>query len=266
MKTESIFRLNQLGLVRMLVAVALLNFFVSLSRGIFTIPVTTGVPGAPSALLLQTWAWLGAAGSILFLLGSFERLSALVCLVCLNVSLLSIPVIAELHYPFLSLLLGIYAIFGSRAWGDWRPTGPRDEVVERELWYRPLFFSVFLGFTFMGAHKLFYPLWWNGDAIRLLCPRGPLGAAWPAVCGWLPNQWLGFAVMFIEVGSFPLALHPRTRPWIWVLNVILQLGILQFMFLRQISYVTLVMLLFLLDLRWFQQSARPKSSVTLSSK
>jgi hypothetical protein len=78
-----------------------------------------------------------------------------------------------------------------------------------------------------------------------------------AVCDWLPRRLLGYFVLFAEASALPLALKAQTRPLAWVLSVALQLSISQFIFLRRITYVTLVMLFFLFDRRWLSRWRRP---------
>lgn len=256
--SQAKWRLNQYGAVRILSALALLYFFISLEFGAYTVAVFDQEIWTP---LLRLMGGVGIFGALLFLLGIFSRFGAVLGLICLNVTLLVIPPIAELHYPYLSLILCVYAIFSTQPWTSWKSLGLQDDLREQKIWYLPLFYSVFLGFTLLGINKFFLPVWWTGDVVRLLCPSGPIGIHAAQLCDWLPRKALSYYVLFAEAASLPLALHPRTRPLAWALNVFLHIGIWQFMYARRISYVTLVLLLFLFDQRWLKHSVWPKSSI-----
>ncbi|MGZ3650600.1 MAG: hypothetical protein ACXVB9_12990 [Bdellovibrionota bacterium] len=200
---------------------------------------------------------LGILFSILFAAGVFQAASALGTLLILLYELLYFPLIKEVSYPYLSVMLFIYFLFTKKSAYI---TFAKAELQGVRQWRLPLMICVYLGFTIAGISKLFYPGWLTGAPLEWLCLNDRFSIE-PASCGLLSWRVLSWFTLFAEVTSLPLALVPGCRPLTWTLNSLLHLGLLLVFNLYPISLTILLLQLFLFDPEWlsnwpFTRSAR----------
>ncbi len=193
--------------------------------------------------------------SLLFLLGFQRNLVAIflwygwVCLFDRN-NLINNPGI-----PFLGWLLLVCAVVPK---GE--PLTITKQVYQEERWQLPsiLFYGAWiimaLSYTLSGLDKLGSPSWYDGTAVIHLL-ENPLARDW-----WLRTFLLGmpevvlhimtWGILVMEIIFLPLALLPKTRPWIWLGMILMHFGILLIVDFADLTLGMLMIHWFTFDDRW----------------
>lgn len=158
--------------------------------------------------------------------------------------------------PYIGLLLTLCAIVPT---GEPLSFGKRCADWQIPVWIpRCAWFLLAAGYTFSGVTKLHSPSWIDGSAMRFLL-ENPLARpgfvrdhmlALPA--GMLSVlTWLTLAA---ELLFLPLAYCRKTRPWIWLVLVLLHLGIISAVDFADLSFGMLMIHVFTFDPHWIKRT------------
>jgi len=201
----------------------------------------------------------GAAASVLFALGAWDRVAAVVvwwvwaCLFTRN------PLIANPGLPFVGWLLLLHACVPSGAYGTWAMRGAVDPG---SRWRLPdaLFAAAWIvmavAYGYSGWTKLDSVSWLDGSALARVL-ENPL--ARPTLLRELalslPPWMLGLATwgaLALEIGFAPLALVPRLRPWLWLAMLAMHLGLLTLLDFADLTLGMVMLQLFTFDPAWIR--------------
>lgn len=198
----------------------------------------------------------GIVCSVLFCLGWFDRLLAVVlwylwaCLYGRN------PLIGNPSLPFIGWLLLAYALLpGLRQ----RSTDPASEA-DTASWSMPgdLFAAAWIvmavAYSYSGIAKMGSPSWVDGTALRHVL-HNPLARdtqmrtmllALPSWC----LRWATWGALLLEASFAPLSLFRRMRPILWVSMVCMHLGLLALINFSDLTVAMLLLHFFTLDPAW----------------
>lgn len=137
---------------------------------------------------------------------------------------------------------------------------PKARALPEPSWFVPAsvyataWWLLMAGYTYSGVVKLGSPSWLDGSAFShvLQNPLARTGWARDLVLA-LPDgvlQTLTWGALGIELLALPLAFSKRTRPWIWLATLGLQLGILMVVNFTDLTLGMLLIHLFTLDPDW----------------
>jgi predicted DCC family thiol-disulfide oxidoreductase YuxK len=200
---------------------------------------------------------LAAVASLFFVLGLYDRTTAVVMwytLACLSGRN---PLIANPSLPFVGWLLLAHAFVPASPYGSWSARGRTDP---RGGWFMPpqVFAAAWIvmsvGYSYSGYTKLVSPSWLNGNAIvRVL--NNPL--ARPTFIRDLVLAGPGFAfrlatwsALALELTYVLLALSRRARPWIWAAMLAFHLSLMVLIDFADLSFGMVILHLFTFDPRW----------------
>jgi len=208
-------------------------------------------------LAVTTLLGLGAAASVAFALGAWDRVAAVVvwwvwaCLFTRN------PLIANPGLPFVGWLLLLHACLPSGAYGSWAMRGAVDPG---SRWRLPdaLFAAAWIvmavAYGYSGWTKLDSVSWLDGSALARVL-ENPL--ARPTMLRELllalPSWMLGLATwgaLALELGFTPLALVPRLRPWLWLAMLAMHVGLLAMLDFADLTLGMVMLQLLTFDPAW----------------
>lgn len=154
--------------------------------------------------------------------------------------------------PYIGLLLALSAIVPG---GEPLSIGKIREDWKMPVWIpRCAWFLLAAGYTFSGYTKLHSPSWTDGSAMRFLLenPLARPGFIRDFMLA-LPDGFLASATWFTlaaELLYLPLACFRKTRPWIWLVMVLLHIGIIFVVDFADLSLGMLMIHAFTFDHRW----------------
>ena len=197
---------------------------------------------------------LGACLSVLFAIGLWDRVAAVMlwylgtCLVDRN------PLIMNPALPYLGWLLLAHALLPRTAYGSFS----RDHDDGR--WRMPSdlytvgWILMAVGYTYSGLNKLGSPSWLDGSALAriLASPLARPGLLRDALIH-MPAGFLRFAswgALALEIGFAPLSLVRRARPWIWSGMCAVHLALFGLVAFPDLTAGMLMLHLFTLDPSW----------------
>jgi predicted DCC family thiol-disulfide oxidoreductase YuxK len=160
--------------------------------------------------------------------------------------------IANPSIPYVGLLLALCVIvpagepwsFGKRR-GDW----------QMPVWIpRCAWLLLAAGYTFSGHTKLHSPSWLDGSAMQYLLENPLARPGWMRdVMLLLPDgvlKGLTWFTLGAELLFLPLACLRKTRPWIWLILLLMHLGIIAVVDFADLSFGMLMIHAFTFDHRW----------------
>ena len=200
---------------------------------------------------------LGAALSVLFVLGAYERIAGvgiwyiLACLFTRN------PLILNPGLPFVGWLLLAHAFVPPRPFGSWNA---RNRIEQACGWRMPDSIHIAgwvvmsVGYTYSGLTKLASPSWLNGTALLEIL-NNPL--ARPTV---LREILLGlpegvmmlatWAALGLEIGFAFMALIAVLRPWLWLVMFGMHFSLIVLLDFSDLSLGMVMMHLFTFNPAW----------------
>jgi len=210
-----------------------------------------------SPIFATVFVMTGAVLCIPFILGRWDRSSALMlwyvwaCLFGRN------PLISNPGLPYVGLLLMVHAMLppGSRGISA-GPKGP-DHL---STWRMPRgFFTVVwilmaVGYSYSGLIKLGSPSWLDGTALTHVLNNPLARGGWPGDLLLAGPEWflksltwgaLGFEILFA-----PLALWGRARPYLWAGMLTMHLGLIVLIDFADLSLGMVMLHLFTFDPKW----------------
>ena len=218
------------------------------THGLFPNPLDAGLPDA----VVTGFVWLLSLLSLLFAAGIWRRTASLLlwfgwaCLFHRN------NLIANPSIPYVGLLLLFCAIIPP---GEPWSRGKTDQPWYMPVWvFRSAWILMAAGYTFSGYTKLHSPSWTDGSALRFLLEN-------PLARPGLPRDWmLALRPVFLAIGTWivlgaellfaPLAMWKKSRPWIWLLMVVLHIGIVLMVDFADLSLGMLMIHFFTFDPAW----------------
>lgn len=144
---------------------------------------------------------------------------------------------------------------GAKRAGPW--SMPREIMVVAWL-------ALAAGYTFSGYTKLVSPNWFNGNAMHLMLDN-PL-ARGGGVIAMIPKWVFALATwgtIALELAALPMAVHPRTRKWVWLALTTMHLGVLATIGFADLTFGMLVTHLFVANPKWLPyRHARQSNSAS----
>jgi predicted DCC family thiol-disulfide oxidoreductase YuxK len=200
----------------------------SVSPLLYVFPNVLAAWDAP--LFVMTLLVIAAGCSLLFALGYYDRLIAVVlwyiwaCVFGRN------PLISNPGLPYVGWLLLAHACLPAAPFGSWaarKRTDPAGEWRMSPAIYTAAWILLAVGYTYSGLGKLTSPSWVDGTAL-LRVMENPLARPGPIRDALLslPDSTLRLATwgaLLLEISFAPLALFSRIRPWIWTLMLLMHL-------------------------------------------
>lgn len=240
-------------------------------RGVFADPsINPTFPLFPNPLYVwdspaEVLIFLGvsAAASVLFTVGSLRRPAALVLWFSWTALFHRNNLISNPALPYVGLVLLLTLLIppteklrlGRRApeAAPWRfPASV----------YGTAWWLLMAGYTYSGLVKLGSPSWLDGTALLHLLENPLARPGWLRdVIGSLPDGLLRLATwgaLGLEIVALPMALWKKTRPWIWLTTLALQLGILVVVNFADLTLGMVMVHLFTFDPEWLP--ARPSKA------
>jgi len=218
------------------------------TAGLFPNPLNLDLSPAALTVILASFAVL----SLCFAAGFLRPLVAIILWFAWTALFHRNNLILNPSVPYIGLLLVLCSIvpggdplsFG-KICGDW----------EMPAWIpRCASFLLAAGYTFSGYTKLHSPSWTDGSAMRFLLenPLARPGFIRDSMLA-LPDGFLTSATwltLAAELLYLPLACFRKTRPWIWLVMVILHLAIIAVVDFADLSFGMLMIHAFTFDHRW----------------
>lgn len=205
----------------------------------------TAIPFNFYKKIIEATTFLGFIFSLFFVFGFLIRISALILWLGLLVTINVSPLIAQIHYSYLSIILIIFILFNEQKIiclnidyfknrmidGSWR-------LLFGKLFYLTLFIS--------GCSKLFLSEWRSGIIVKYICKQIYFTSYVDAYCG-LPEyifNFLTYTVLFIELASV-LFFIKKFRFIVWSLSMFLQIGLFFFARVWNMSSAFILIQLFI---------------------
>lgn len=210
-------------------------------------------PGAVLAVLI-----IATTCSITFALGLCRRTSAFILWFLISALFHRNNLTSNPSLPYLGLILILTTLI---------PPGEKFSLSKQdEQWKMPPFiipvagFLLALGYTFSGWTKLSSPSWIDGSAITRVLenPLSRPGFARDFLLS-LPDSFLSIATwgaLAAELLYLPLALHRKSRPWIWLALVAMHLSLILLIDFADLSFGMLMIHLFTFDPKWLPAKGR----------
>jgi predicted DCC family thiol-disulfide oxidoreductase YuxK len=207
---------------------------------------------------------VGAVLSLLFAVGCWDRVSAVLLWyvwACLHGRM---PLITNPSLPYVGWLLLAHAFLPPAPYGSWSARGRADPG---NGWQMPpgiflvAWILMALGYTYSGYTKLISPSWLNGTAMARVLenPLARPSFVRDALLG-LPESVLRLATwgaLLAELSFAPLALVPRLRPWNWGLMVLMHLTLIVLIDFADLSLGMIILHLFTFDPAWIRPRPAP---------
>jgi len=207
---------------------------------------------SPNAVFLTLLT--AVIASITFTIGYARRTSALILWFITTALFHRNNLTSNPSLPYLGLILMLSILI---------PPGEKFSVIKKnDDWFMPPWiipvasFLLALGYSFSGWTKLFSPSWVDGSAISFVLqnPLSRPGFFRDLMLG-LPDGFLSFltwGALLAELLYLPLALHRKTRPWIWLALVGMHLGLILLIDFADLSLGMLMIHLFTFDPKWLK--------------
>lgn len=202
---------------------------------------------------------IAAGFSVLFAIGYYDRLAAVVlwyiwaCLFGRN------PLISNPGLPYVGWLLLAHACLPTAPYGSWAArnrSDPADAWQMTPSIYAAAWILMAVGYTYSGLWKLTSPSWLDGTAlIRVM--ENPLARLSPIrdLLLSLP-EWLlhlqTWGALALEISFAPLALFARVRPWIWLLMLMMHFALMAVVDFADLSLGMAMLHLFTFDPAWIR--------------
>lgn len=272
---------GQYGVYRFLLGLYLLQHFVGLLPWGAELFSSSGVlpVGSVSPLMRLFpnifWLWdsplfvallliVGAALSLLFLIGKFDRIIAVLiwylwaCLYGRN------PMIGNPSLPFVGWLLLAHTLTPARSAYNFSPSNEENAggwQLPADL-YLSAWILMALAYSYSGYIKLLSPSWIDGSALsRVLANPLARATVLRTFLLALPSWFLKTATwsaLGLELSFAPLALFRRLRPLIWVAMIGLHVGLMFLVNFADLTIGMLILHLFTFDPAWVP-SPEPKN-------
>lgn len=211
-------------------------------------------PGAVTALLV-----LGAASAVLFAIGWFDRVAAIVMWYILACLFGRNPLIANPSLPFVGWALLMHACLPGRPYGSVGALGRSDPGGGWR--FPPAIFGaawivMSIAYSYSGYTKLVSPSWMDGSALARVL-ENPLARpsvvrdallAMPAVV----LKGATWGALGLELLFAPLAIFRPLRRWLWLAMVCMHIGLLTLIDFADLSAAMLVFHLFVFDPAWLR--------------
>lgn len=210
-----------------------------------------------SPLAVNLLLSLGAAASLSFAVGFYDRAAGLIlwyiwaCLLGRN------PLIANPSIPYVGWIFLTHAFMPSDPYGS---LGARNRVDPGNNWkipqeiYAAAWIIMAVSYTYSGYTKLISPSWIDGTAF-LMVLQNPL--ARPGLVRELLLslpvfilQLATWSALLAELAFLPLALFKKLRPWIWLTLVGMHVGLLTIVSFADLSLGMLMMHFLTFDPEW----------------
>lgn len=202
-------------------------------------------------LLLFYLKFIAIVGLIL---PRFTRISAIV-LLCIQLVFLNVSAISSPEIKYLNYLLLCISMINTHKMYFWRNTKNHYWTYNRRIFY-VFGFVTLLAYSVSGYYKLLTPNWRSGEYIPYLFTEHhllrPLFDFIPFVKIKNLLSLVGYFVVLIETTAIFFAFNIYTRFVIFILLTFMQLGILIFLDLGQISIGMLIGHIFLFDVHWLR--------------
>ena len=160
--------------------------------------------------------------------------------------------IANPSLAYIGLLLALCALVPS---GEEWSFSKKNPDWAMPIWvFRTAWILLAAGYTFSGIMKLSSPSWVDGSAMAYLMenPLARPGILREAMMG-LPREVLSLLTWFTlgaELLYLPLACWKKSRPWIWLVMVVLHIGIIFVVDFADLSLGMLMAHAFTFDRKW----------------
>lgn len=194
----------------------------------------------------------GMLFSVFLIFGFLIRISCLILWICLLISFNANQLIAQLYYSYIAITLACFVLFNEQKLfclnvnffknkmteGPWR-------LVFGKLFYMTVFVS--------GCSKVFVNEWRSGTILKHLCDQFFL-KDYTNYCN-SPEyvfNFLTYTALFIELTSIFFLLK-KFRFIVWILNIILQIGIIFFLPVHNISVAIILVQLFIFHSSLFKE-------------
>jgi len=227
----------------------------TLSPVLWLFPNVLAVWDAPvfvTALLV-----IAAGLSLLFTIGYYDRLTAVVlwylwaCLFGRN------PLIANPGLPYVGWLLLAHACLPVAPYGSWAARNRPDPAGSWQMTpsiYTVAWILMAVGYTYCGLWKLTSPSWLDGTAlIRVmenpLARPGPIRDLLLSLPDWILHlkTW---GALTLEIAFAPLVLFSRLRPWIWGLMLMMHFALMSVVDFADLSLGMVMLHLFTFNPAW----------------
>lgn len=198
-----------------------------------------------------------AIASVLFAIGLFDRVAAVVMWYVLACLFGRNPLIANPSLPFVGWLLLAHAFLPPAPFGSWparKRTDPRGGWTMPPAIFAAAWIVMSLGYSYSGWTKLVSPSWVDGTAMARVLAN-PL--ARPSALRDLVLRSPGLSIatylaLALELLYAPLALFRRTRPWIWTAMLAMHLGLMVLIDFADLSLGMVILHFFTFDPAWIR--------------
>jgi predicted DCC family thiol-disulfide oxidoreductase YuxK len=221
-----------------------------------------------SAAMVLALLVVATIAALLFTIGLFDRIAAVVLWYILACLFGRNPLIANPSLPFIGWLLLAHACLPPAPYGSWSARG---RVDPRGGWHmpRPIFAAAWLvmaaGYTYSGYTKLISPSWRDGSGMARVLANPlarpsfvrDLALATPEVLLKLAT----WGALALELLYLPLALSRRARPWIWTAMLLMHLGLMVLIDFADLSFGMVILHLFTFDPQWVRRVAPEATDV-----
>lgn len=202
---------------------------------------------------------IAAGGSLLFAIGYYDRLVAVVlwyiwaCLFGRN------PLISNPGLPYVGWLLLAHACLPAAPFGSWAARNRTDPTGSWQMTpslYAVAWILMAVGYTYSGLWKLTSPSWLDGTALMRVMenPLARPGLIRDVLLS-LP-EWLlrlqTWGALALEIAFAPLALFARLRPWIWLLMLMMHFTLMSVVDFADLSFGMVILHLFTFDPAWIR--------------
>ncbi len=256
---------KQIAISRQMVGVYMFYFFLTLFIDRDLVFFSSSAPSIRSEWIMSTlysgifvfvFLFLGALASLVFSSLRWSRTSAFVIWVSFFILASQNRLIKEVQFDFIGLILLLFVF---------SPSSSTSNGLNKEnlIYYFSrvrvfLFFLLALTLLVSGLSKWGFNIWRDGKALDFLVDSCFLRPQLSGSILYLPS-WIkaaaGYAVVALEISVFFLFLFKRTQALSWLVCLMLQVGILIFLQLSQITVFYIIMLFFLFDVRWLEKKS-----------
>jgi len=224
------------------------------AHGLFPNPLDLPLPDG----VIAAWVGLLTFLSFLFAAGIWRKPAALVLWFGWTALFHRNNLISNPSMPYVGLLL-LLTLLVPR--GEPWSRGQRNGDWAMPQWvFRNAWMLMAAGYTFSGLTKLSSPSWCDGSAMKFLLanPLARPGGMRDLMLS-LPDgllKLMTWGTLAAELLFLPLALWSRSRPWIWLVLVLMHVGILTVVDFADLSFGMLMIHLFTFDPAWLKPRAK----------
>jgi len=202
----------------------------------------------------------GAGLSVLFAIGLWDRLAAVLLWYCWACLFGRDPLIANPSLPFVGWMLLAHACLPPAPYGSWDAHRCSDLVGSWKM-PRSIFATAWivmaLAYSYSGYTKLVSPSWVDGSAISRILDNplarpGFLRETILSLPTWILHL-VTWGALALELLFAPLALIPRLRRWLWTLMLVMHLSLLLLINFAELSLGMVMLHLFTFDPGWISR-------------